>query len=295
MNVKYSNYMILANDFLQKDHLPKAREAFHKSLVFAKTSKEKIDSLFELADLDLQLGYYEEAEKFFKKILQIKDYPGAYYGLALVGENLGHSTDVIIKNYQEAIALDPYYTKAYYYLAHLYFDLEDYAKAEELFLQCIQLEPEDFVTYNDLGSLYEKNQVYDRAKKYFLKSLSLCPTYAKALYNMGVIENRLGNPRKALDYYEKSLEEYSHPYTYLNMSAIYFALKEDKNAKRILIQGLAHHNDSVNLHFNLACAYVHLGKPLKARKELKEAIKINPRAEEWAKTDLDLKEIAKEL
>lgn len=295
MNPKYANYLILANDFLEKNQLKKAQRAFEKSLHFARTKKEEVDSLFELADLSLQLEDPAGAQDLFRQILSLENHPGAYYGLAISGESLGQDKDQIIQNYQEAIRLDPSYTKAYFYLAHVYFDLKDYDQARDLFLRCLDLEPEDFVCYNDLGSLYEEQKDYQKARTYFLKSLDLCPSYARALYNMGVVENRLGRPRQALAYYEKSLEEYSHPYTYLNMSAIYFALQEDREAEKILKRGLTHHQDSVNLHYNLACAYVHLKDPARALEELKKAIKINPHARNWAGTDIDLKELVKEL
>ncbi len=292
---KYGNYLILGNNFLEQDERSRAKEAFLKSLTYAKNKKEALDSLFEIADLSLQEENYREALTWFLKIIHLEDHPGAYYGLAIAREGLGEDPARIIEAYQKAIALDPHYTKAYYYLAHIYFDLEDYSRARELFLQVLTLEPEDFVAWNDLGSLYEKTKNYDQAKKAFLKSLSLSPRYSRALYNMGVIEGRLKNYQGALAYYEESLEEYSHPHTYLNMSAIYFELRDDCGALEILTRGLKDHPDSVNLHFNLACCYVHLRDKKKAARELKEAIKIKPEAEIWAETDQDLKDLIKEM
>lgn len=297
MDLKFKNYLILAEEFLIDEDYDKAEDLLLRSLNFTsdKDLDERISVYFELADIYLKKENYKEAKIYFQKILDLKEMPGAYYGLAISndfkGKDIGHS----IKNYKRAIDLDPDYDRAHYYLAHAYDKLGESKLAIEEFEKVIELDEHDFVTYNDLGSIYEVLNENEEAERYVKKSLDIKPDYGRALYNMGVLCKKKGDNKEALKYYYDAIGKFEDPFLFLNMSAIYIEEKDYDAAIKILNRGLIDFPKSVNLHYNKACSFHLLGRDDWAKEEIIKAIEINEDAYDWALKDDDLSEIVKEL
>ncbi|MDO5715788.1 MAG: tetratricopeptide repeat protein [Tissierellia bacterium] len=293
---KHQNYLIIANEFLSRDNYPRALIFFKKAYDFALTAKEKTDALYEMADIYLVLDQYRKAQTIYQKIIEINDQePGAYYGLSLTNEFLEGNIEDSILNYKKAIAVDPNYDRAYYYLGHLYDKVGETEKAKKCFEECLKLDPYDYVTYNDLGAIYESENQLDMALELVAQSLTIHPNYGRALFNMGVIHKSRKDSNLALAYYTKAIGEFDSPYLFLNMSAIYIEQKQYHKAIEILNRGLEDFEDSVNLHYNKACCFNILGRKEEAIQELRQAILIEPNALSWAETDPDLKDITKEI
>ncbi|MDO5712978.1 MAG: tetratricopeptide repeat protein [Tissierellia bacterium] len=292
---KFDNYMVLANHFLDQNRYSSAIEAFEKSLEFTPSKDEKIDILFEIADLLTYLGNYEDAEKYFLEIQELDpEIPGVYYGLAIVNDFKKGSLEKSKKYYKKAIELDPEYDRAHYYLAHVYWDLGEEDKAEKEFKICINLHEDDFISFNDLGALYESQGRYMESQEVVEKALSIAPDYWRALFNMGVVLKAFGKHKEALEYYRKTIEINPKPNVYLNMSAIYIEEKDFEKALHILKEGLKLFPGTVNLHYNAACSLVHLQRKDEAWEEITKAIKKNIEVRNWAYKDPDLKDLMEE-
>lgn len=297
MDLKFKNYLILAEDFLIDGDYDKAEDLLLKSLNFTseKDIDERISVYFELADIYLKQEAYEEAKIYFEKILALKEMPGAYYGLAITNDFEGGDTNYSIENYKRAIDLDHTYDRAHYYLAHSYDKLGESKLAIEEFKKVIDLDEFDFVAYNDLGSIYEVLNENELAENYVKKSLYIKEDYGRALYNMGVLCKKKGDNKQALKYYYDAIGKFENPFLFLNMSAIYIEEKDYEAAIDILNRGLIDFPKSVNLHYNKACSFHLLGRDDLAKEEIIKAIDINPDAYDWALSDDDLSEIVKEL
>ena len=297
MDLKFKNYLILAEDFLIDGDYDKAEDLLLKSLNFTseKDIDERISVYFELADIYLKKEAYEEAKNYFEKILALKEMPGAYYGLAITNDFEGGDTNYSIENYKRAIDLDHTYDRAHYYLAHAYDKLGESKLAIEEFKKVIDLDEFDFVAYNDLGSIYEVLNENELAENYVKKSLYIKEDYGRALYNMGVLCKKKGDNKQALKYYYDAIGKFEDPFLFLNMSAIYIEEKDYEAAIDILNRGLIDFPKSVNLHYNKACSFHFLGRDDLAKEEIIKAIEINPDAYDWALRDDDLREIVKEL
>lgn len=297
MDLKFKNYLILAEDFLIDDDYDKAENLLLKSLNFTseKDLDERISVYFELADIYLKKEAYEEAKNYFEKILALKEMPGAYYGLAITNDFEGGDTNYSIEYYKRAIDLDHTYDRAHYYLAHDYDKLGESKLAIEEFKKVIDLDEFDFVAYNDLGSIYEVLNKNELAENYVKKSLYIKEDYGRALYNMGVLCKKKGDNKQALKYYYDAIGKFEDPFLFLNMSAIYIEEKDYEAAIDILSRGLIDFPKSVNLHYNKACSFHLLGRDDLAKEEIIKAIEINPDAYDWALRDDDLSEIVKEL
>ncbi|EFI41303.1 tetratricopeptide repeat protein [Peptoniphilus sp. oral taxon 386 str. F0131] len=295
-NEKYNNYIIIANDFVSKDDLKSALNAYNKALEFATTPDKKIDVLFEISDIYLIFEEYLSAKICFEKIIEIDSTrSGAYYGVALTNDFLNGSVEESIKYYKFAIEYDDNYDRAYYYLGHCYDKTGDKNAALRCFKKCIDIDSEDYISYNDIGCIYEEQKCYDMAKHYFECSLKINPNYFRALYNMGVVYKALGDNNVALEYYFKAKNEEKNPYIYLNISAIYIELKDFNRAIEILNEGIEYNPESVNLFYNRACSKARLGDKEGALLDLKRAVNINKEAYNWAVNDLDLTEVIKEM
>ncbi|SHH28087.1 Tfp pilus assembly protein PilF [Anaerosphaera aminiphila DSM 21120] len=292
---KYYNYIIIANDFLAVEEYTKAFDSFEKALKFASSGEQKIDVLFEMADIYLIFEKYSLAREIYLKILNIDSLrSGAYYGLALCNDFLKGDIKDTIKYYELAIKYDANYDRAYYYLALAYDRVGEKQKALELFSKCVELDDMDYISYNDMGAIYEELKEYEKAKFFFEKSLEINPNYFRALFNMGVIFGRMGNINKALSYYKEALEESKDSYIYLNMSAAYIEKRDYRSAVEILTEGIHYNAKSVNLYYNRACSKVNLGDRKSAIVDLKRAIDLNEDVVDWAKNDPDLCDIIKE-
>ena len=297
MDLKFKNYLILAEEFLIDEDYDKAEDLLLRSLNFTsdKDLDERISVYFELADIYLKKENYKEAKIYFQKILDLKEMPGAYYGLAISNDFESKDIGYSIKNYKRAIDLDPDYDRAYYYLAHAYDKLGESKLAIEEFEKVIELDEHDFVAYNDLGSIYEVLNENEDAERYVKKSLDIKPDYGRALYNMGVLCKKKGDNKLALKYYYDAIGKFEDPFLFLNMSAIYIEEKDYDAAIKILNRGLIDFPKSVNLHYNKACSFHLLGRDDWAKEEIIKAIEINEDAYDWALKDDDLSEIVKEL
>ena len=297
MDLKFKNYLILAEEFLLEGDWDKAEDLLLKSLKFTSEEDldEKISVYFELSDIYLKKENYKEAKIYFEKILSLRKMAGAYYGIAITNDFCNGDISYSIKNYKRAIELDEDYDRAHYYLAHAYDKIGETELAIEEFKKVLAIDQYDFVTYNDLGSIYEIEDKNALAEKFVKKSLEIKPDYGRALYNMGVLSKKKGDNALALKYYYEAIGKFEDPFLFLNMSAVYIEEKNYKSAINILDRGLLDFPNSVNLHYNKACSFSLLGEDNRAKEELKLAIEINKDAYEWAKTDDDLCHLVKEL
>jgi eukaryotic-like serine/threonine-protein kinase len=81
----------------------------------------------------------------------------------------------------------------------------DNAKAVESYENLVKIAPENSEVQFSLASLYETTGALDRARDAFAKILQRDPKYFDALFAMGRVEIKLGDPQSALDYLNRAL------------------------------------------------------------------------------------------
>lgn len=294
MNRKYNNYLIMANDFLYKGKYDSAQKSFEKAYFYALTDKEKIDALYEVADICLMDSEYQRAYEIYCQIIKLNEKEiGAYYGKAICFD-YKNDLNSAIENFKKAIEIDYFYDRAHYYLACDYDRLNMREEAIRELKICIELDPYDYVSYSDLGAFYEESKEYEKALFYINKSLEIANSYGRALYNKGVVFSKMKNKKEALKAYYLALDNSNDQDIYLNISVIYIENKDFEKSADILLEGISENPNSVNLHYNLACTFENLNRRQDAKKHLREAIKLNKDALLWAKKDKDLKKLVLE-
>src|SRR3972149_12014953 len=96
-----------------------------------------------------------------------------------------------IEAYKKAIETDPSFISAYYNLAVIYHQTQQFYYAITSLKNAIELDPGDASAFNNLGVLYFTINEFDEAKKYFEKSLSIEPDYKEAKNNLGKVQLKL--------------------------------------------------------------------------------------------------------
>ena len=104
-------------------------------------------------------------------------------------------------------------------------------KAEELYLSLID-KKNDSALLNLLGTLYLQKEKYELSKKYLKKSFDIDPTNPSTLNNLGILEKKLKNQIKAVEYFEINIEKNNFLNSWVNKSNI---LLENKDFKEGLI------------------------------------------------------------
>src|SRR5690606_25348596 len=103
-----------------------------------------------------------------------------------------------------------------------------------------------------------------------------------------VIYKKMGNNKKALEYYRKSIEKNrSYSDSYLNMSAIYIEEGQLEKAIEILTEGIRYSPDAKYLYYNRACCYARLNRKEEAMNDLEKALDLCPNIVNMVKVDPD--------
>ena len=140
-----------------------------------------------LADAYEKKGLYDEAIKEYQEALRLN--PGRsefYYNLGNVYYAKGLYEEAI-KEYQEALRLDPGKIDTYYNLGNVYDSKGLYDEAIEEYRQALRLDPNNKDVHNNLGNVYEKIGLYDEAIKEYHQALRLDPQFVAAYNNLGYL------------------------------------------------------------------------------------------------------------
>jgi hypothetical protein len=143
--------------------------------------------------------------------------------------------------------------------------------------------------FNAAGAVYEDLGKYDKALASIRRGLKLEPDNYRALFNAGVIMNKLGYSNKSIEYYIKSIAQNAkYPYSYLNLSIIYIEQNDYEKAIEIISKGIISCPCTSFLYYNRACFYVHQEKFELAIRDLINAVGLSKELDEYMKNDKEL-------
>ncbi len=198
----------------------KALEYLNKAYEFNPHNKEII---FSLGDMYDKLKRFDEAEKFYLKILELE--PGN---------------------------MNNYYVVAEFYKRYAAEKEELRARAESMYLRRIEADPENPQGYAYLANYYEMIQPvpeFDKANEYWDRRISLDPENAEAHYAKGVnrwakayrlptlpLQERLKLSQESLKALLKATEldpNYPEPYAYLSVvyKSVLVKLEPEKESR----------------------------------------------------------------
>lgn len=175
----------------------------------------------------LEEHHYLEAIKNYKDAIKLE--PKAtehYYGLALSQSGLEHYADAI-QALQRILKLQPRDDRAYGYLAYMYESQGRYAEELTAARQAASLRPESPTHQITLGQAYEDNDQWLNAIAAYRRAATLDPTSTEALTALGDATLHTGRFTEAIKALERALQlEKNDPSIYGMLGYCYEATGE---------------------------------------------------------------------
>jgi len=103
-----------------------------------------------------------------------------------------------ISIYEKVLQLEPQHAAAHINLGTVYYNRQEYGKAEQHYRAAIEADPRYALAYFDLGNVLDETGRVPEAIKTYQTALTLAPTYADAHYNLALAFEKMKEPRKAL-------------------------------------------------------------------------------------------------
>ncbi len=168
--------------------------------------KLSIKQVFSLAVQHHQKGNFQDAERLYKKILQVN--PDHFQSIGNIGvlAKKFKKYDVAKQLLLKALQINPQFSEAYYNLGTLYEELKDYQKAVTAYQKALQINPQNTEAHINLGNVYEVLGDHKKAISCYQKALQINPQFAEAHYNLGVVYKESEDYQKAVCCYEKALQ-----------------------------------------------------------------------------------------
>jgi len=214
----------------EKD-IAKKDEMFQKGI--NETNSPELMETYALFLHDIRKDY-DEAEKYYKKALEIDPNNTINNGnYALFLKNIRKDYDEAEKYYKKAIEVDPNNANNLgNYASFLHGIRKDYDEAEKYYKKVLEIDPNSANRFGNYASfLHEIRKDCDKAEQYYTKALEIDPNQAN---NLGNYANFLYNIRedydKAEQYYIKAIEINPNQANNLgNYAEFLFDIRKDKD------------------------------------------------------------------
>ena len=213
----------------------------------------------------------------------------AAYELVLKGDALPlyrpHSAEAARKLFEQAIALDPGYAKAYSLLANLEMTdwFRDFNASPELLdrafalaQKAVAIDSNDPSSQVAVARLHQTRGAWSRAEYHYGKALELNPNSALLMAGLGDLNITLGNPEKALGYFRESraLDPFFEPSWLWPITGLaHFMARQYEEAVTALERST---EPPYWAHLYMAASHAMLGNAERARHHAAETLRLKP-------------------
>ncbi|MBI2682150.1 MAG: tetratricopeptide repeat protein [Acidobacteriales bacterium] len=121
-------------------------------------------------------------------------------GVALE-DDIATQTEAIAA-YEKVLELEPQHAAAFINLGTIYYNRQEFGRAEAHYRKAIEAEPRYALAYFDLGNVLDETGRLPEAIRAYQTAIMLTPTYADAHYNVALAFEKLKLPRKALSHWQ---------------------------------------------------------------------------------------------
>lgn len=203
-------YYLIGVKYASEGEFIKAEELFKENLSIDEFDNLSKTALETLSDFNDGIINKEYSRCFFKGISYIenKQYPQA------------------IKEFQNAITINPNYFKAYNCIGYVYHLLHNSDEAISYYKKAVQINPDYIVAHNNLGGEYFSLRQYEQAITYVEKSVRINPSDAQSYYNLGMAYFYLKDPQKSDENFKKAKELYTQQKNYIKVKIIEATIKK---------------------------------------------------------------------
>jgi tetratricopeptide (TPR) repeat protein len=237
------NYLSYGSIFFERGYMTEAEHFLNLAL---RDDPENSEALYGLGSIYLQENKPAEARSTFERVLKLPQrYPGtlpnAWNNLGLLSAREGQ-TDEAIRQFQQALQLDPDHFIALENLGNAYRQAKRWDGAKATLQRALQLNPDSAEANYAMGMAYAQTDDADRAYDYLQKAVAEKPAYPEALNNLGVLYLRKNQPADA----EKSFKEAirvapSFEQSYFNLARLYAIEGNNAAARQLLTDLLGRH------------------------------------------------------
>jgi len=248
--------------------------------------------------LQVKLTQGEQAAMIAKGTKNLEAFLKCLQSLASLTTHTKEGNALGRKLAEEAIALDPKYSRPYVALAQTYIlDVllgitespeKSMAKAMELIKKAISLDETDAAAHGVLGYMYTMMGQHDKAIVEAERSVSLNPNDASNLTRLSFVLNNAGRAEEAISLLKsvKRLNPTPPQAYYVHLSTAYRLTGQYKEAIETAKEALKHVPNNQLAYLQLVTAYSMAGQEQEARAAAAEVLKINPKfsLEQYAKT-----------
>lgn len=153
-----------------------------------------------------QRGAYDQAFAHFRKAAELND------RMVPAWLNGGNSLCAMNRHaeaicwYRRAIDLDPGSVESHYNLANAYKALQQPENAISHFQRALELNPHMPEVHNNMGTLLLGSGDLERARECFEIAIANAGDYVQAIYNLGLVLNRMGRPGEAVGHVRRCLD-----------------------------------------------------------------------------------------
>lgn len=218
-----------------------------------------------LSIICLSLNCQESAESHYKKG---KDYADS------------ERYDDAIREYEEAVKIDPKYVDAYYSLGWTQYCIRKYNEALNNFKKCISLDPNSYKGYKGIAAIFAAQGYHDLAIENYKKAISLSPNLSALYSNIAYTYVKIGNYDEAILNAKKGIELEDIADSYHILGKVYLLKGNYDEAIAIFERGLSNEfREKKFKHYilaNLAIAYAIQGQRELALSKINEAIQLGP-------------------
>jgi adenylate cyclase len=190
---------------------------------------------------------------------------------------------------EEAIALDPEYSRLYMGLAmtHTYavwygtteFPDQSLARAFEFVQKAISLDNSNAAIYTVLAVVYAMKKQYDKAIAECERAVSLDPNSAENIMRSGMVLNWAGRAEEAIPYLQNAIRLNPLPPAiyFIQLANSYRDLGQYEKAIGASKKALQREPNTQFAYIHMAVSYIRLGQEKEARAAAAEILRINPK------------------
>jgi adenylate cyclase len=190
---------------------------------------------------------------------------------------------------EEAIALDPEYSRLYMGLAmtHVYnvwygtteSTEQSLARAFELAQKAISLDDSNAAAYCVLANVYAMKKQYDKAIAECERAVSLDPNSAENIMRSGMVLNWAGRAEEAIPYLQNAIRLNPLPPAiyFISLAVAYRDSGQYEKAIEASMKALQREPNNQFSYIHMAVSYIRLGQEKEARAAAAEILRINPK------------------
>ncbi len=201
--------------YLAQDEIDRARETFEN---LTQRKKKFAPAYFKLGQVLATEGFFDDALEEYAKGAQYEPYSAeAIYELAIIFDEKDNTYGAI-KLYQRTLEIEPNHAQAHLSLGDSLYAKDDTETALQHYQKALALMPHIKDTfYEPLEPYFAGLMTANEAMPILEKAMLVLPDDPRSYFYAGNLEADAGNPEKAIEHYEKTIQIIEADASYLEM------------------------------------------------------------------------------